>query len=181
MATVPRYLCHLPAWDILIAACIVNNFFLHWNKSGDVGEALIAGIADGHLLQRESINPLCLLVWKEIKVLDAGGADQVLQPAKLHFHSLAVALPELGQQLHHFTKLSDKCLRSYYPQNEIYTHHIYLRISHIIFRNKDGEGWPPQQAPVFVDEPQLLSDVLGEQSHVMVQVEVRGREDDGIA
>ena len=72
-------------------------------------------------------------------------------------------------------------IRSYYPQNEIYTHHIYLRISHIIFRYKDGEGWPPQQTPVFVDEPQLLSDVLGEQSHVMVQVEVRGREDDGIA
>ena len=34
---------------------------------------------------------------------------------------------------------------------------------------------------MFVDEPQLLSDVLGEQSHVMIQVEVRGGEDDGIA
>ena len=34
---------------------------------------------------------------------------------------------------------------------------------------------------MFADEPQLLSDVFSQQSHIMVEVKVRGREDDRVA
>ena len=34
---------------------------------------------------------------------------------------------------------------------------------------------------MFADESQLFSDVFSQQSHIMMEVEVRGREDDGVA
>merc|ERR1719318_191255 len=88
------------------------------------------------------------------------GGQQVLKSAKSHFYSVNHSMLQFCEKLQHLTELG---------------------ISHITFRDDYAEGRSPDKSPTFTDKPEFISDIFSQKRHVMTQIELGGRENDGIA
>ena len=84
-------------------------------------------------------------------MFNAGWGQEVLQSAQPHLDSLTVTLPQLSQEVQHGAE---------------------LRIPHVLLWDEDAECWSTIQSPAPGDELQLSLDILGQQSHVVWEVEL---------
>ena len=88
----------------------------------------------------------------QIKVFNAGGGNEVLEPTQSYFNPGALTLLHLRQELQH---------------------HYELWIPHVVLRDEDAEGGPASEPPETTDKLKLGPDIVGQQRHVVGQVEIR--------
>ena len=94
------------------------------------------------------------------EMFNAGRGQKILQSAEPDLDAVTVSLAQLGQEAHHDPE---------------------LRVPHVALRQQDAEGGPAVEAPAAGDELELGPDVLGEQRHVVREVELGRGEDQRVA
>lgn len=76
---------------------------------------------------------------------------KILQPTNTHFHSITISFLQHCQQIQHFLK---------------------LRITHVLLANQKAHRRPTWQAPIFADKLKLRLDVVDQQCHIAIQIEI---------
>lgn len=97
-----------------------------------------------------------VVVWQvrarhKVQMFCARTRNQVLQAANAHLHAVAVALLQHGKQIEHLFE---------------------LWITHVLLADQQADCGSARETPIFANKLQFCFDVVDQQRHVAIQIEI---------